>query len=87
MVVPQDWIPDNNLGAGGSLPIGAVWPSVDMDRGGHRSDGALSEVDDVVNAGLHAWVAYGAMAVAHWAYYSDRFYYTYTNSEFHTAGL
>jgi len=37
---------------------------------------------DPLRLGLYAWVIYGVLIVTNWSYYSNRFYYTYTMSEY-----
>ena len=87
MVVPADWIPGNELDDAIGLPMAGKWPGIDFSRGGFVDDGYLHDTDDLVKAGLHSWTIYGVLAFTHWLYYSDRYYFTYTMTEFGSEGM
>ena len=80
MAEDASWIPENPIGI--HLPFGhEMFPSVDWGMGG--MDDALSIYgQEPIKLGLYAWVVYGVLIVVHWSYYSDRFYYEYTMSEY-----
>jgi len=80
-----NWIPANPIGI--SLPFGRGnnfgYPKIDFAESFSSLLPAhpLNEADPI-KAGVYAWVIYGVLIVAHWSYYSNRYYYEYTMSEF-----
>jgi len=80
MVEHANWIPENPIGI--HLPFGhEMFPEVDWSLGGMKETLSLA-AHEPISLGLYAWVVYGVLIVTHWSYYSDRFYYEYTMSEY-----
>lgn len=79
-MVETNWIPENPIGI--KLPFAhALFPDVDWSMGGFKEEFSMSK-HEPIKLGLYAWVVYGVLIVCHWSYYSDRFYYEYTMSEY-----
>lgn len=80
MGLEGDWEPENPLGV--HLPLHeGVWPDFAWELAESRKS------TDPIKGGLYAWAVYGVLCVVNFAFYSDRFYYVYTQSKYATAHL
>jgi hypothetical protein len=71
------------------FPLDGLFPEVEWEEAGIEGEGTLKEIEDIGKVAAFAWSVYGTLAVAHWTYYSDRYYYFYTMGAKHwwaTAG-